>query len=858
MHNPTKTWKTISAALCVMAALAVCAVLVRGPKANAQAATASGDAGKKFQPVSEADADARAEKILSQMTIEEKIDYLGGVNNMYLRAIPRLGLPEFKMSDGPLGVRGTGESTAYPAGIMEAANWNPELEYKVGEGVARDAKARGVSTMLGPGMNIYRAPMCGRNFEYFGEDPFLASRMAVAVIEGMQSEGVIATAKHYMGNNQEYDRYNVSSDIDERTMREIYLPAFEASVKEAHVGAIMDSYNLINGEHATQNKFINIEVAKKDWGFPGVIMSDWDATHDGVAAANGGMDLEMPSGKFMNKETILPAIKDGRVTVATIDDKVRRVLRLMIEYGYLDHPQLDPNASVYNQEGRRVALEAAEGGMVLLKNDGNLLPLDKSKLKTVAVIGPGAFPAVPEGGGSAHVDPIVKGSFLEGIGAYLMGSNVNVVYERGAVTPVEAFGATTQLTTTADGKTPGVNAEYFTNAKLDGKPSAKRVDKQINFGWDEDGDLNAPAGSASARWTGYFTPGKLGEYTIFVGGHDGYRLLIDDKEVVRQWEWESTPIQGNTWKFEAGKPHKLVMEYFRKDSKFQAGLGIVFAQNAAVDKAAATAAKADAVILCVGFDAETEGEGRDRTFALPNGQNALVNAVLSANKNTAVVISAGGNVDMTEWIGQTTALLHTFYPGQEGGTALAAILFGDVSPSGKLPVSFEREWKDNATFNSYYDNGTKHVKYTEGIFLGYRHFDKSDVKPLFPFGYGLSYTTFKYGNLSVTPSFKKGEPVTVSFDVTNTGAREGAEVGQVYVSDTHSSVPRPVKELKGFGKVDLKPGETKTITVKLNDRSFSYYDVAKHGWVAEPGDFGIIVGSSSAKTELTGKTTLAQ
>jgi beta-glucosidase len=379
----------------------------------------------------------------------------------------------------------------------------------------------------------------------------------------------------------------------------------------------------------------------------------------------------------------------------------------------------------------------------------------------------------------------------------------------------------------------------------------------VNFGW-EDSEQDAPAGAASARWTGYFTPSKSGEYTIYIGGHDGYRLLIDDKEVVRQWEWESTPIQGDTYKLEAGKPHKLVMEYFRKDSKFQAGLGIVYAQNPAVDKAAATAAKADAVILCVGFDAETEGEGRDRTFQLPGGQNALVKAVLAANKNTTVVIAAGGNVDMTEWIDATPALLHTFYPGQEGGTALAAILFGDVSPSGKLPVSFEREWKDNATYNSYYDNGTKHVKYTEGVFLGYRHFDKSDVKPLFPFGYGLSYTTFKYSNLNVTPSFKKGEPVTVSFDVTNTGAREGAEVGEVYVSDTHSHVPRPVKELKGFGKVDLKPGETKTITVKLNDRSFSYYDVTKHGWVAEPGDFGILVGSSSAKTELTGKTTLMQ
>jgi beta-glucosidase len=847
MQTPAKTFTKIAAGCAIAGAVAL-GVLPLILKVHAQESEH-----KKFTLV--ADADARAEKILSQMTLEEKIDYIGGVDSMYVRALPRLGLPAFKMSDGPLGVRGTGDSTAYPAGIMEAANWNPELEYQVGRMVAYDAKARGVTTMLGPGMNIYRAPMCGRNFEYFGEDPFLASRMAVAVIKGMQSEGVIATAKHYMGNNQEYDRHDVSSDIDERTMREIYLPAFEASVKEANVGAIMDSYNLINGVHATENKFTNIEVAKKDWGFQGVIMSDWDATYDGVAAANGGMDIEMPSGKFMNRASLLPAVKDGRVSQATIDDKVRRILRLMIAYGYMDRPELDPNASVYNQEGRKVALEAAEGGMVLLKNN-NILPLDKTKLKTVAVIGPQAYPVVPEGGGSAHIDPIVTGSFLAGIGQYLMGSNVNVVYDRGSLVAQDTFG-TTQLSTTADGKTPGVNAVYFNNDKLNGKPMATRVEKAINFGWDEDGP-QAPTGAASARFTTYFTPAATGEYTIYAGGHDGFRVIVDDKPLMTQWDWESTPVEADPLMLQAGQPHKIVMEYFRRASKFQAGLGISFSENAAVKKAADVAAKADAVILCVGFDSMTEGDGRDRSFRLPNGQNALIKAVIAANKNTTVVITAGGNVDMTQWLDATPALLHAWYPGQEGGTALAAILFGDVSPSGKLPVSFEREWKDNATFNSYYDNGTKHVKYTEGVFLGYRHFDKSDVKPLFPFGYGLSYTTFKYGNLNVTPSFKKGEPVTVTFDVTNTGSREGAEVGEVYVSDAHSHVPRPVKELKGFGKVELKPGETKTITVKLGDRAFQYYDVTKHGWVAEPGEFGVLVGSSSAKTELTGKTTLSE
>jgi beta-glucosidase len=848
MKIPAKSWKEIALAACAIAVVAFLGSLAFAQPAHAQSSSA---VAVKWP----GETDPRVEKILKQMTLEEKIDYMGGVDNMYVRALPRLGLPAFKMSDGPLGVRGTGTSTAYPAGIAEAANWNPALEERVGEMVGLDARARGVTTMLGPGLNIYRAPMCGRNFEYFGEDPFLASRMAVAVIKGIQSEGVIATAKHYMGNNQEYDRYNVSSDIDERTMREIYFPAFEYSVTEAHVAALMDSYNLVNGEHATQSHFIQTDVAKNGWGFQGVIMSDWDATHDGVAAANAGLDLEMPSGKFMNKQTLLPAVKDGRVSEAVIDDKVRRILRVMIAFGYLDRPELDPDASVYNQEGRKVALEAALGGMVLLKNQ-NILPLDKTKLKTVAVIGPEASPVVPEGGGSGHVDPFVSGSFLESIGAYLEGTNTNVVYVSGSPNAYETF-RNTDFTTAADGKTPGLNGEYFKNTKLEGNPDVKRVDERVDFGW-EDSTVEAPAGYSSARWTGYFTPKTTGEYTFFASAHDGFRVYLDDKRIMDQWEWESTALQGETFTLQAGTPHKVQMEYVRRESKFLAGLGVISADNKAVAQAKALAAKADAVILCVGFDSTTEGEGRDRSFALPGGQDVLLKAVVGANKNTTVVISAGGNVDMHEWIDQTPALLHVWYPGQEGGTALAKILFGDVSPSGKLPVSFEREWKDNPTFNSYYDNGTGHVKYSEGVFLGYRYYDKATVKPLFPFGFGLSYTTFKYGNLSVTPSFKLGQPVTVTFDVTNTGSREGAEVGEVYVSDTHSKIARPVKELKGFGKVNLKPGETKTITVTLNDRSFEYYDVQKKGWAAQPGDFGILVGSSSEKIELMGKTSLSE
>lgn len=510
-----------------------------------------------------------------------------------------------------------------------------------------------------------------------------------------------------------------------------------------------------------------------------------------------------------------------------------------------------------NEEGRKVALEGALGGMVLLKNN-DVLPLDKSKLKTVAVIGPRAWPGVPEGGGSAHVDPILSVSFLDGISNELMGSGVQVLYAPGEPKPGDIFN-TTNFSTTADGKTHGLNGEYFDNRNLEGKPTLTRTDEHVNFTWRHAGYQPGNATrDYSVRWTGYYIPSETGQAIFYVGGHDGFRLWIDDQEVMDQWEWESTDLQLVSMDVTAGKPYKVRLEYFDGRGSSSIGFGVSMGATAEIKAAQNAAARADAVILCVGFDDSTEGEGRDRSFALPGGQDDLIRAVESANKNVIVVITAGGNVDMANWINSTPALIHAFYPGEEGGTALAKIVFGDVSPSGKLPASFERRWQDNATYNSYYaKDNSKHVAYTEGVFLGYRHFDKSDVKPLFPFGYGLSYTTFKYSNLNVSPaSFSGDQPVTVSFDLTNTGQREGAEVGEVYVSDGHSPVPRPVKELKGFGKVDLKPGETKTVTVTLNRRAFSYYDVGKKGWTATPGGFGILVGSSSANIELNGKVTL--
>lgn len=824
------------------------------------------------QTTSLQNADKRAEAILKQMTLEEKIDYIAGYDDFYIRAIPRLGVPELKMADGPLGVRNYGPSTAFPAGIAMAASWDTGLVNQIGTMMGKDARARGVNFLLGPGMNIYRAPMAGRNFEYFGEDPFLASRMAVADIKGIQSQGVIATAKHFMGNNQEWDRHRISSDMDERTMREIYLPAFEASVKEAHVGAIMDSYNFVNGVHMTQNGFLNTDILRKDWGFTGILMSDWDATYDAVGAANGGLDLEMPWGMMMNRKNLLPAVKDGKVSEAVIDEKVRRILRTAIEFGFFDPRPADPNTSSFNQDARQVALQAALGGMVLLKNDG-VLPLNSAAIKNIAVIGPTATPAVTGGGGSSKVGPFLSVSFLEGISNRL-GGNANVLYAAGVPLVSQIF-TTTRFATELDGLEPGIVGEYFDNPNLAGKPSATRVNRHINFKWGQGSyDANG-AETFSARWMGYYTPAATGEYRFYFSSEDEYRLFWNDKLLVERTKGEGDALQVKSVSLEAGKAYKFRLEYTRKTRKAGISFGIAPAVDRAIVQAKDAASRADVVVLCVGFDQTNEGEGADRTFTLPEGQDELIKQVLSVNKNVVVVLTAGGNVDMSNWLDATPALLHAWYPGQEAGTALAKILFGDVSPSGKLPVSFERRREDSATFKSYYDpklgvygsddarvpRGVVHgrITYSEGIFLGYRHFDKTGIKPAFPFGYGLSYTTFKYSNLKVTPaSAKDGEPVSVSFDITNTGKLEGAEVAQVYVSDKNSKVERPVKELKGFAKVNLKPGETRSVTVSLDRRAFSYYDVNGKQWKADPDDFAILVGSSSAKTELDGKVTLSR
>ena len=799
----------------------------------------------------------RVDDLLIKMTLDEKIDMLGGYEDFYIRPNTRLGIPAIKMSDGPLGVRNYGKATAFPGGICFAATWNTNLVQKYGEAIGKEARSKGVHIMLAPGVNIYRAPMCGRNFEYYGEDPYLSGRMAVSYIKGVQSEGVVATIKHFAANNQEYDRYTVSSDVEERTLREIYLPAFRAAVEEAHVGAVMNSYNLLNGTWTSQNEHLLRDILKGDWKFDGILMSDWGSTHDGLAAANAGLDLEMPAGDFMNPKTLLPAFRDGQLKQDVIDDKIRRMLRIMFRFGFFDRVQADTSLPLYNPDSRLVALQAAREGIVLLKNENNTLPLDCNKIKNIAVIGPDAHPAVPGGGGSSIITPYRTISFLDGI-TEIAGNNVRVFYSPGVSTDLEEMFNTSAFSSLNEKgeKAPGLKGEYFSNMFLKGEPAMKRRDEHISFNWQNGSPAPVlPADSFSIRWTGSINIPADGNYYFYVSGNNGFRLFLDEMKVIDEWGNPSFMAGDKTMLLRKGEV-QLKLEYYEKTGEAQVAFGWRQVKPAGESEAVKLAARADAAVVCIGFNPNTEGEGFDRPFELPSEQVDLIKNVAKVNKRTIIVLTSGGNVASKDWINLVPAYLEAWYPGQEGGTALAEILFGLTNPSGKLPVSFEKQWEDNATFGSYYDtNKDKHVAYTEGLFIGYRHFDKNNIDPLFPFGYGLSYTDFSYKNLIIKPVLtgpEVPEKIGISFEITNTGKMEGAEIAQVYIHPTRSLILRPVKELKAFSKVFLKPGETKRVDILLDHDAFAYYDVNKKSWVVEPGDFEFLIGSSSRDIRLKG------
>ena len=804
------------------------------------------------------DVDRKVEVMLSRLTLAEKIEMIHGVADMILTpSVPRIGLPALKTSDGPMGVRSWGPSTAYAAGIGLAASWDTELAQRVGSSLGRDARARGVNFLLGPGVNIYRAPMNGRNFEYFGEDPYLAGQIAAHYILGVQSQNVVATVKHYDANNSEYDRNNINSVIDERTLREIYLPVFETAVKEGHVGAVMDSYNLINGEHATQNKYLNHDVLKKDWGFQGILMSDWGATYDGIAAANAGLDVEMPSGQFMNAKTLLPAIQEGKVSVATIDDKVRRILRIAVEFGFINYEQQDPSIPLYNRQSESVALESSLESIVLLKNQGPLLPLDLSRVHTIAVIGPNVYPAQPTAGGSANVTAIAPVSFLTGL-SKAVGTNTKVLWSPGLKDFSNNFKGR-GFSIDPEGRHPGLRQEEFDNGNYSGQPDRAKVVSDVDLSGPD--DVHPSGKTLAVRWTGFYTPPTSGPQLFITktvrGDGDTYELYVDERLLLRETGSEGEP-QSAEVDLPAGKAVPIRFDYTSRVNVIRVGMVALPAEEALTPEVTKIAALADIAVVAVGFDASTETEGHDRAFHLPPAQEVLIKAIVSANPRTVVVLTAGGSVSSTGWLERVPVLLQTWYAGSQGGSALAQVLLGNANPGGKLPMSWWRREEDDPTFNSYYlTPGSEDLKYTEGVFVGYRAYGVGGRKPEFPFGFGLSYTTFSFSHLDVLPaSANPDEPITVSFEVANTGHRAGADVAQVYVSDPSAKVARPERELKGFERVVLKPGEKRQVTIRLDRRALSYWDVISHGWKVDPGKFVVRVGDSAENTPLNREITV--
>ena len=807
--------------------------------------------------------------MVAKLTLEQKIELLGGVDSMFTHAAPSIGLPRFKMSDASLGVRTWGPTTAYAGGVALAASWDPALARKVGEGLGRDARARSVNFLLGPGVNIARSPIAGRNFEYLSEDPFLNANLVVPFIEGVQSEGVIATVKHYAVNSQEYNRHNVDAEVDERTLREIYLPTFEAAVTKGHVDAVMNSYNLVNGVHATQNEYLNLKVLKGEWGFQSILMSDWDATYDAVGAANNGLDLEMPSPRFMNAKGLLDAVKDGSVKESTIDDKVLRLVRTVLRYGFLDRPQFDPANSTYSVADRAIALDGALESLTLLKNEGHLLPLDPAKVKTIAVIGPNAWPAVTGGGGSSQAQAFEPVSTLAGI-ANLLGPDAHVLYSRGLPEMNDVFQSTHW-----EG---GVIMATFPSQNFTGTPETVTLSNISGYRQER---RRGPRDDTprSVHYSGTYKAAKTGKYVILAAslsrGGDEFTVMVDGKQLPAPPHAEGQAPLFWTIDLTAGQRVHLIAECLPPYPDMRFGLGIAYEADLITPEAKEFAAKADVAVVAAGFDARTEGEGADRAFELPWGQDALIEAVAAANPHTIVTLTGGGGMDTRPWLGKVPALLHVYYPGQEGGTAIAEVLFGKHNPEGKLPVSFDSSWDSNPSAAYYYpiqgadtalhvtepgkppvDYVIPHVKYDDGLMVGYRYWTTTGKNPLYPFGFGLSYTTFSFSKLEVPATAASGSTVPVSFDVTNTGSVAGADVAQLYVSDPSAKVKRPERELKGFEKVRLAPGETRHVTLNLDARAFSYWDAVASKWTIDPGKFVIRVGDSSESTPLNAEVTL--
>ena len=705
--------------------------------------------------------------------------------------------------------------------------------------MGQEFRGKGRYVALGPCINIIRDPRNGRSFEGMGEDPYLTGKLASAYILGMQSQKCIAVAKHYACNNQENGRGGLPVEVNDRSLYELYLPHFRAVVQEGHTWGIMAAYNKVNGEYAAENRRLEREILKDQWGFPGFVVSDWGACHSTEASINAGLDVEMPTASFYG-DALLKAAKEGKVSAAVIDDAVSRVLRAKFWAGVFERPVKEDPKAINTPEHQAVVREGAQKAIVLLKNRGSMLPLDRTKLKSLAVIGPNAAVARPTGGGSAGVDAIYAVSPLDGIRTKL-GKGVAVTYVQGC-TMDEGNLVPIPSTALRAGDQPGLQAEYFNGQDLKGEPLVRRVDANVDFDWGGGSpDPKVPSDHFSVRWTGTLLPPVTGDYKIGTRSDDGARLWVDGKLVIDDWRDQGVESRSAKVPLTAGVPVAIRAEYYENmgDAVMKLGWVPPDVQDNPFGEACAAASKADAAIVCVGDGPSHESEGSDRaTLKLPGQQDALIRAVAAANPRTFVVMVSGSAMLMEKWIGAVPAVMQAWFAGDEAGNAIADVLFGDVNPSGRLPLTLPRTDEQLPSFDANYE--------TPGESRGYRYYDAKGLDPLFAFGYGLSYTRFAYGKVQLSSAEigPKGA-VTVKVEVKNAGARAGDETVQLYLHDVAPRLERPINELKGFRRLHLAPGQSAVAEFKVTAMDLAYYDPAKKGFVAAPGKYEALVGASS-------------
>jgi len=813
------------------------------------------------------DAGRDVEDVVAKMTLEEKVSRTrggsGGPEGVAgtVPGIDRLDVPPIVMADGPTGASLGEPTTAFPHPIATTATFDPDLVDEQARAIAREAKSGGVQMLLGPSMDLFRVPLHARNAETLGEDPLLASSIAAAYTGAVQSEGVIATPKHFVGYNQASstgevsDYYSTSEHnvvVGDRALRELYLRPFEAAIHEGDAGAVMAAYNRINGIFSSEHDDLLDDVLKGEWDFDGLVVSDWGGTHSTVHAAVNGLDVEMPSGTYFGS-ALAEAVESDRVDEETVvDDMVRRGLWAQQQTGALAGEQSGSEPARGTDEHYQTAQQVAEEGAVLLKND-DLLPLDADSLDELALVGPSVESLKPSVGGSDHIDAIRRVGPVEGIEAVAGDVTVTTV----STDPRELVGP--DAATPASGNGAGFTAEYYPNADWSGSPARTRVEDGVALTEDDLSGIDAD--DVSVRWTGTVTPSESGTYALALTSQAASRLTLDGEEVITNegGGFIGPKTEEYALELDAGQSYEL-----RVEAVGTPPVRLEWTPSAAVQDAADAAASADAAIVLAKTDT-FYGDDRHE-FALPGNQNAVISAVADANADTAVVSNAESPVAMP-WLSAVPAVLQLWFPGQEGGRALANVLFGETNPSGKTPVTFAESLEDYLPQEvaSLPDGARGYpgvdgtVYYDEGVFAGYRHFDANDVEPLFPFGHGLSYTDFNYENASVSRAATTPEDgLTVSVDMTNTGDRDGAEAVQVYVGAVDPSVERPPKELAGFAKVDVAAGETETVSVDLDREAFRYWDEEADDWAVDYGEYDVSVAASSRDVRATERIELRE